>query len=240
MSPTTRDGFGGSRPAATQELARVGLLAACIAHDVNNHLTAAYGQLELARTHSSASAAGHRYFSGVRRELEWCADLVKQLLTGDRSATLTEARTADPHDVLEHALDRFSAHAERKGIRIIRGMTPGPPAVNVPQWALKHVCHNVIANACEAMQEGGVLRVSTRRRNGQFEMRFADTGPGIPAVALERLFDLSFTTKDPPAGHGLGLATCRAVLEHIGGSIAVENGTTGGAVVTVTVGVCDG
>jgi signal transduction histidine kinase len=215
------------------DLVRVGLMAWCIAHDVNNHLTAAYGQLELARIRSSEESPGSPHIWYARSEIENCCDLLHHLVPGGMPESGGERAHADPHEVLQGVLERFAPTLEAKGISLALSLEPDPPTVQAPPWALKHVFSNLVGNACEAMQDGGELRVCSRRRNGHLRMRFSDTGGGIPEDRVTRVFEPFFTTKEPSAGHGLGLAICRAVLEHFGGSIAAESKDEEGTEFTV-------
>ena len=92
---------------------------------------------------------------------------------------------------------------------------------------------NIILNAQQAMPGGGSLRIETRRaslgRVRQLEMRFEDTGPGIPVENRKRIFEPFFTTKEVGKGTGLGLAICYSIVRQHGGSIRAENVPGSGA-----------
>jgi signal transduction histidine kinase len=94
---------------------------------------------------------------------------------------------------------------------------------------LKQVLVNIAVNALDAMGDGGGrLFIRGTVAGGQIALEVADTGPGIPAHALERIFDLDYTTK--PAGTGIGLFVARAIVRELGGSIRAANRAEGGTI----------
>jgi signal transduction histidine kinase len=214
-------------------LSRVGLMARCIAHDLNNHLTAAYGQIELARIRTAAADPQSRHIWHARSELEFCADLISYLMPGGPAGVAAHDTNADPHEVLESVLERCAPTLEANGVTATPQLAPGQFTVAAPAWALKHVFTNLIGNACDAMQDGGELHIASMRRYGRFQIIIRDNGPGIADEDIDRVFDPSFTTKDRALGHGLGLATCQAAAEHFGGAVSVESGGGPGAAFTV-------
>jgi signal transduction histidine kinase len=110
------------------------------------------------------------------------------------------------------------------------------PELNLDPAQIQQVLLNLFSNAADAMH--GVeakdrrIVVHTRTRSdGEIELVVEDTGPGIPASAMKRLFEPSFTTK--PEGHGFGLSTCYRIVQNHGGRIAAENTGRTGARFTV-------
>jgi signal transduction histidine kinase len=92
---------------------------------------------------------------------------------------------------------------------------------------LGQVCLNLIVNAAEAMKEGGALRISAHTRDDMIELRFTDTGPGIPPADLPHIFEPFYTTKTE--GTGLGLAIGFTIIEQHGGTLNVESEPGAGA-----------
>ena len=88
---------------------------------------------------------------------------------------------------------------------------------------------NLLTNAVDAMPAGGTLRIEAGVSDGTACLTVADSGPGIPPDARERVFEPFFTTKERGGGTGLGLAICRQILEAHGGSIQVTDTRGGGA-----------
>jgi signal transduction histidine kinase len=98
---------------------------------------------------------------------------------------------------------------------------------------LRQAFLNVAVNALEAMPRGGRLTLEARRDGTQARIAVRDTGPGIPAATLQRVYDPDFTTKD--GGSGIGLHVARAVVELHGGEIGVESEPGRGTDVLVVV-----
>jgi signal transduction histidine kinase len=98
----------------------------------------------------------------------------------------------------------------------------------VDRQLIKQAVLNLMLNACDAMPQGGQLRLALRRRGDMAEITVADTGPGIPPENQKKVFQLFFTTR--PGGSGMGLATCFRIVQLHNGSIdftsEVGRGTT--------------
>jgi two-component system NtrC family sensor kinase len=99
---------------------------------------------------------------------------------------------------------------------------------------LQQVFLNLSLNACEAMEKGGTLVITTALRDGNVIISFRDTGCGIKQEHLERIFDPFFTTKPVGKGTGLGLSVSYGIIEQHGGSIDVESEEGKGSTFTIT------
>jgi signal transduction histidine kinase len=106
-----------------------------------------------------------------------------------------------------------------------------PPTLADPSL-LQIVFHNLLVNGAHAMQGHGTIAVSVHETGSECRVRFADQGPGIPLELREKIFTPFFTTKT--RGSGLGLPTCRRLIEAHRGTLAVECPSEGGTTVTVT------
>jgi len=117
-------------------------------------------------------------------------------------------------------------------LSVFLGENLGPVYASKNQ--LRQVFLNMIANARDAMPEGGTLTVVTRAVEGTIQIEFSDTGTGIGEENLQKIFDAFFTTKDSIKGVGLGLSVCYGFIKDHGGDIRVESRTDSGATFTIT------
>lgn len=207
----------------SQKLEAVGRLAAGIAHEFNNSLTAIMGLAAIVRD------AGHEH----RRELvqieevaQQAAELSRSLLTMSRHAPMK--RTVQPlRPVLDYAA-KIATASMPASIAIEQDLHRLDGAlVLADAGQLRQAIMNLALNARDAMPEGGrlVFRGFIRERNGSDEavIEVEDTGVGIPEDAMPDLWTPFFTTKPQGAGTGLGLPVTKGIVEEHGGAIEVES-----------------
>jgi two-component system, cell cycle sensor histidine kinase and response regulator CckA len=244
-------------------LAAVGTLAAGVAHEVNNPLAYAMGNLDMmarrlpeavARLRAEASRAPEG--AAAARLSALAADLAEtcEMLTVAREGA-ARVRTivldlkrfsrpdealvgpVDVHEVLEYAIG-IAASELRHRARLVREYG-AEPLVAVNESRLGQVFLNLLLNAAQAIPEGDSERHEIRVRSrvdgkGSVVVEVADTGVGIPPRLLGRVFDPFVTTKPSGEGTGLGLFVCRSIVKDAGGEIAVESEVGRGTTVRVT------
>ena len=210
----------------SERLAALGKLLAGVAHEVRNPLAGIRSTVQLwqrgigpdAEAIADVQAEVDRIEAIVARLLEFSRAEAQDLAPGDLSAVLAEAAR----------LARGTADAQ--GVRIELDLDPALPLVEMSSPALLQVFRNLTTNALQAMPQGGVLRLATRRGAGgeSVEASVMDTGPGLTPELLAHLFEPFYTTK--PEGTGLGLAIAREiVLAHRGELHAGNRTGSGGA-----------
>jgi PAS domain S-box-containing protein len=219
--------------ARAERLASLGMLAAGVAHEVNNPLTFVLGNLELIE-HDVAAMRGSAP-DGVIEKLEqrlrdaWMgAERVRTIVRDLNAFSREEERPLHPVDVCA-ALDASLAMTEneiRHRARLVRDF--GSVArVMADEGRLSQVFVNLLLNAAHAIPEGEAdrheIRVVTRPGPGGVHVEVHDTGAGIPRDVLPRIFDPFFTTKAVGAGTGLGLSVCHAIVTALGGRIELES-----------------
>jgi two-component system NtrC family sensor kinase len=130
-------------------------------------------------------------------------------------------RTAHLAALVDSTLTLVTGHLA--DVAVVRDYDEHLPAIPVETGPLGQVILNLILNATQAMKGSGTLTLATRRLDGVAELAVADTGPGIPADVLPRIFEPFFSTKGPTAGTGLGLSISYGIVRRHGGRILVES-----------------
>jgi two-component system cell cycle sensor histidine kinase/response regulator CckA len=237
-----------ARLAVTERLLAVGTLAAGVAHEINNPLSAALSNLEwvarqLAR--STTPRAGEpggvmeRLVKPIEDAREAC-ERVRAIVHDLKLLSRAEEESVGPVE-LTHVIDsavRMAWNEMRHRARLVREYGD-LPLVNGNEARLAQVFLNLLINATQAIPEGRAnqneVRVTARRlSSGQVMVEVSDTGSGIPENVLGRIFDPFFTTKPPGIGTGLGLSICQRIVTSMGGQIEVESQLGRGSTFRVT------
>jgi two-component system sensor histidine kinase HydH len=215
-----------------QQLAAVGQLAAGVAHEVRNPLTAIKMLVEAALRPVQPRPFTLDNLRVIDREVRRLEQTVQGFLDFARPPALQPV-PIDLRKLFRQSAELVAARARQQQVKV-EITVPSEPVIGlVDQGRLSTVIVNLFLNALDAMPGGGTLSARLAPRQGS-TIRFtvADTGPGIPADVLPRLFTPFVSSK--PTGSGLGLSICKRVVEDHGGRIAAENLPTGGARFTVT------
>lgn len=123
--------------------------------------------------------------------------------------------------LLDELLDFIEPEAQQLNIKVIRNFNKDLPEVEMDSGQIKQALLNVILNANQAMPTGGELTVSAGKTDSYVSIDITDTGVGIPADKIEKLFDLFFSTKKE--GTGLGLSIARRIVQMHGGEVNVKS-----------------
>ncbi|RPI11338.1 MAG: histidine kinase, partial [Zetaproteobacteria bacterium] len=219
--------------ARAERLATLGELAASLAHEIKNPLAGIAGAVRVMADELPASDQRKEIMEEILDQVHRLDKTVHDLLAFARPATPALA-PCDLHRVLDRVLVLLAQDPAAMTVRIVRVYHSGLPPVHADAKQLGQVFLNLLLNAVQAMPDGGriTLRTALRGVNGAdgdgaasearaVEVRFSDTGPGIPAPLVSEVFTPFFTTK--PRGAGLGLSICRRIVEDHGGRIEVES-----------------
>jgi two-component system, NtrC family, sensor kinase len=217
-----------------EKLASVGLLAAGIAHELNNPLTGVLTFSSLMRKKVPDGSEDAEDLDLVISETKRCAAIIRRLLDFAREKT-PEKTYADLNRLVEETVRIVERPANLRDIEINLELDPGLPQVWVDADLIKQVVMNIVVNAQHAIEQKGSITVRTRRlaqprspRPGgpvveMAEIAIEDTGCGIAEKDLQRIFDPFFTTKGVGRGTGLGLSVSHGIVEAHGGAIEVES-----------------
>ena len=212
--------------ARKSRLEMLGRMAASLAHEIRNPLGGIQLYAAMLRRDLEADAEKTRTLDRILGAVAGLEKLVEDMLVYGRDVEPRKARRS-LGPIVEEALALAAAALAEKRIEVRREGAPGEAEVDGDMLA--RVFLNLALNAGQAMPPGGTLRVVFDGRS----VAFADSGPGIPAEMMDRLFAPFVTSK--AKGTGLGLAIAHKIVEAHGGAIEARNAPGGGAVFTVRV-----
>ncbi len=230
LERTTKELASAQRSLVTSEkLASVGRLAAGVAHEIGNPLSAILGLVELVEAGDLAPEQQREFLRRVRKETERIHHIIRDLLDFARDEPASAERSCDLREVVEDAVRLVAPQKDLQRITIERRFAEECPPARGEAARLAQVVLNLLLNAADAIEGEGTITLEVRPAAGFVELAVADTGSGIPASIREHLFEPFVTTKPPGQGTGLGLAVCHTIIERLGGTIEVESPPEGGA-----------
>ncbi|WP_291315600.1 ATP-binding protein [Desulfuromonas sp.] len=210
-------------------LAAVGQLASGMAHEIRNPLASISGSVQLLMEDRNVSEENRRLMEIVVREADRLGNLLTDFLVYARPNP-PELVEEDVSALLDDLVEMVNADARFTFVDFSREYAPGG-RMPVDRRLFRQALLNLLINAAEAMGGRGKVLLGLDPDAGAVYVE--DTGPGIPAEIREKIFDPFFTTKD--RGTGLGLATVYAVIEAMGGSVELSEGSAGGARFTLQI-----
>lgn len=212
------------------------LLAAGVAHELGNPLNSLTIHLQLIERRLR-KLRGTKDGDALAESVRICSDEVSRL-DGIIKNFLEAIRPRPPDlaevnlvEVIEDVLRFQSRELEDRGLNVDGELPASTPVIMADRDQLKQVFFNLVKNAMEAMSPGGRLSVRVRTDDDSVYVAFADTGSGIRAADMAKLFSPYHTTK--PSGHGLGLMIVQRILRDHGGHVGIESKEGVGTVVTL-------
>lgn len=215
------------------KLAALGALASSIAHEIKNPLVSIKTFTQLVPRKFGNADFRDKFNNIVPQELERLENILEEFLSFSRTAK-SDFHPVKIENVIDNLLVLMQREASKKNINIIKKYDGNIPEIMSDSEQLKQVFMNLILNAIQAMPNGGTLTITTsslapssprrgeEKGEGKFvEIRFSDTGYGIPKENIGKLFKPSFTTK--PGGTGLGLSISQKIIKEHDGTIEVES-----------------
>jgi two-component system, LuxR family, sensor kinase FixL len=209
-------------------LARLGEMAAVVAHEVKNPLAGIRGAVQIIGGRLPEESTDRRIVGEIVSRIDALSELMKDLLVFARPPK-PQPTSVDVSRLVAATADMLR---QDPAVRDVVVHIEGSSAPTMGDASLLQIVfHNLLVNGAQAMKGRGDIRVSLRDDDGVCHIEFADGGPGIPPEVREQIFTPFFTTK--ARGSGLGLATSRRLIEAHQGTITVECPAAGGTAVTV-------
>ncbi|MHC1727127.1 MAG: nitrogen regulation protein NR(II) [Syntrophobacteraceae bacterium] len=218
----------------SERLAALGEMIAGVSHEIRNPLGIIRSTAEFldSRVHDDRNK---RFSSIIVEESTRLNDILTEFLDFARPKDLRPAKCRI-EDILDRNLHVIEAECHRLGVSVQRFYETGEYCMEADHDLLYRAFVNIFANALQAMPEGGSLTVRTtiaRGRNGASlaELQIQDSGIGIPAEVMKKIFNPFFTTREK--GSGLGLAIVQTIIDNHGGEIEVVSQEGQGTVITI-------
>lgn len=226
-----------------EKLASLGLLTSGLAHELNTPLANALLYTQIAKEELDESGTEveiiQKRLSTVIDEVRQGSKIVRNLLDFSRH-TQSDAQTTDVNKTLIKLMSIAGPHCASNKIKVEKKLEEDMPNIKADASTIQAILTNLVANAIEAMSDGGTLKLKTRYVSvlNTIKIEIADSGPGIPKSVLIKIFDPFFTTKNQGEGTGLGLFVSHQMVRKLGGDIKVisstrENSAIPGTVFTV-------
>lgn len=222
----------------SEKLASLGKLVAGIAHEINNPLAGILMFATLFAEDRSLPKALREDAQIIMRETQRCAEIVKRLLEFSRNSIPRKKLKSLPA-IMNNTMALLEHQATLNDIEIVRYYDPMLPDILVDPNQIEQVFVNMVVNACQAMPNGGRLKIAMHADHDQRYLvtTIEDNGHGIAKEHLPKIFDPFFTTKDQPAsglmGTGLGLSVSYGIIQNHGGRIGVVSEVGRGTIFTV-------
>ncbi|HUW61663.1 MAG TPA: ATP-binding protein [Candidatus Bathyarchaeia archaeon] len=215
-----------------RQLAQIGGLTAGVVHELRNPLNVISGLAELVQRKMDESDPRRKNVLAILDESHRMERSISQFLGFARPFEL-EPILCGPHAIVQRAIALSGGRAEKKKVTV--ELRPGPvlPEVRADLNMLAQALNNIIANAVDAVDEGGKIEIDVREDDEDIVFDIIDNGPGVHVGEKDDIFSPFFTRKE--SGTGLGLAVCHRIVTAHGGTVSYRNREEGGAQFTVRI-----
>lgn len=216
-----------------EHLAAIGILASGIAHEVNTPLTGISSYAQILLRERDPNDPEYSLLKKIEQQSFRAAGIASSLLNFSRQRD-GDYQNLDVADMMRETLDLFQPHLRGRRVTLDRRIEEPLPQVNGNRGRLQQVLMNLLLNAVDAMPDGGRLTLSACAVEGRVRIEVADTGVGIPAEVLEKIYDPFFTTKPRGHGTGLGLSVSYGIVKEHAGTLTAESSTGEGSRFTIS------
>jgi len=221
--------FLNERLLQSQRLAALGELSAGIAHEINNPLAIIRQEAEWMQLMLKNAVIELEQVQELRgslhqviQQVERCTQIIRNLLDYARQREPV-VQAVDVNRIVEDMTMLVEKEARNNNIAIDRRYDPELPLIDSDAPGLRQVVLNILSNACQAIGKDGTITIITRSGANDLEIVIQDTGSGIPAENLGKIFVPFFSTKPLGQGTGLGLAISHGLIQQLGGGIRVTS-----------------
>lgn len=222
------------------KMASLGELATGVAHEINNPLAIIMATSDVIKDRlnpefdiDDSPEAVHQELKTIDMAVLRAKKITQQLLDYGRK-TEPKLQEADMNQILEEVLNGVKGREfELANIRLERDLDPCLPKIMVDPDQVRQVLINLLNNACDALDGPGCISVKSRISHGFIRLTITDSGHGMDAEQIEKIFDPFYTTKEVGKGTGLGLSVSLGIIESMGGTIRVQSMLASGSAFTM-------
>jgi two-component system, sporulation sensor kinase E len=219
----------------SERLNALTLLAAGVAHEIGNPLNSLHIHLQLMERKAqeldhNAKSELQQSIDVARSEVRRLDSIVTQFLRAIRPSR-PRLQPENVNTIVEEAVRFFTPEIQDRDMVVEQELRADLPLLQLDREQMKQAFYNVIKNSLEAMRRHGTLRIRTDLDDTHVMISFVDTGGGMSAENLSRVFEPYFTTK--PSGTGLGLLIVRRIVREHGGELSIESGQGKGLTLTI-------
>lgn len=203
----------------SETMAAIGEMASAVAHGIRNPLASIRSSAEVAMEENSSF---HAAADDIIHETDRIEDWIRELLAYSKPPSGTPAPIRI-NDLIRSTLEALDREFKKRNVKSTQALESGSPSINADEALLRHVLISLIANALDAMPQGGELTVTSRveEEGRRIAVLIKDTGGGISRERLKKVFKPFYTTK--PKGMGVGLSLAKKIIERHGGTLTLES-----------------
>ena len=223
----------------SEKMSALGQLGAGIAHEVKNPMTSIRGYAQMGLRKVPEDSPLREYFLTIEKETGRSLEILKNLLKFSRQET-AEMSLIDLNTVVTDTVKLVAHQLTMRKVEITTDLNEEPLQVNGNANQVEQVLLNLMMNAGDAMEKGGMIKVVTDMAGGSARIRVADNGSGIAQEVIGKIFDPFFTTKAVGKGTGLGLSVSYGIVKEHKGEITVNSQVGKGTVFTILIPLAGG
>ncbi|RPH94921.1 PAS domain S-box protein [candidate division KSB1 bacterium] len=215
----------------TERLSAIGEVAASVAHEIRNPLTAIGGFARSIFSAMSEDDKNRRKVEVILEETDRLEHMLSSLLEFTRPA-VPRFTNLDLNALILQTVHFMGTEIDPSAVQVVYQLDPNLPRAWADSQQMRQVLLNIVRNALQEMAGGGSLTFMTIEHGGEVQISIRDSGPGIPPENMEKIFEAFFSTK--PAGSGLGLAICSQIIRNHNGRLEAFSRPKEGATFLIT------